>query len=936
MSSLIKIEGARTHNLKNISLEIPNNKFVVITGLSGSGKSSLAFDTIFAEGQRRYLETYSAYARQFIGQLTKPDVDHISGLSPVIAIEQKTVSKNPRSTVGTITEIYDFIRLLFARIGTPVSPTTRLPMVSYSEKEILNLILDEYNGQIITIASPLVKSRKGHYRELFDKLIKQGFSKAYVDGEIIDLTIGFRLDRYKTHDISLVIDRTSTKIDNKNRLKQSLKLGLRKGKGEVQIISKDGVSRSFSKLLMCAKSGISLPIGEPNLFSFNSPKGACEICNGLGYTNEIEIEKIIPNPKKSIKKGGIQPLGSFENNWTFKQIDLLLQHHNYDLNTPIEKLNKECLNDILNGTTQLVKILGENGIHQILNGYEGLANFIQRQHKEGGNKIKRWASGFMNKKICPNCKGSRLKEHHKWYRIENYHIGHIVKMDITELDKWVKSLFQKLNAQQQLIAKDLIKELNNRIGFLINVGLEYLHLNLPASTLSGGEAQRIRLASQIGSELTGVLYILDEPSIGLHQRDNFKLIKSLKELRDKGNTIIVVEHDKDIMNHADLIIDIGPGAGVLGGEIIAIGEPNNLDISKSLTAKYLKTPTPKINTKFKTNKLKKIELLNANGNNLKKVNAKIPLNCFVCITGVSGSGKSTLINETLFPILNQHFYNSVKKPLNYEKINGLEAIDKVIGINQSPIGRTPRSNPATYTGIFNYIRDLFAQLPEAKIRGYKPGRFSFNVKGGRCESCLGAGMKLIEMNFLPDVYVKCDNCYGKRYNRETLEVKFKGKSINDVLNMSVDQALIFFSDINYIADRIKVLKDVGLGYIRLGQSSTTLSGGEAQRIKLSTELGKKQTGNTFYIMDEPTTGLHHQDIKLLLLVIKKLIALGNSVLVIEHNMDVILASDYIIDLGPEGGERGGEIIFQGNLNQLINDKNSYTGKFLSLELNNQI
>ena len=934
MSDFIKIEGARTHNLKNISLEIPHEKLVVITGLSGSGKSSLAFDTIFAEGQRRYLETYNAYARQFVGQLTKPDVDHISGLSPVIAIEQKTVSKNPRSTVGTITEIYDFLRLLFARVATPISSATGLPMVSYTEKEIFNLVLEEYNNQIITITAPLVKSRKGHYRELFDQLIKQGFTKVYIDGEIINLTVGFRLDRYKTHDISLVVDSIRIKENNKPRLKQSLSLALKKGKGEIQLFNPKNESRNLSKLLMCSKSGISLPIAEPNLFSFNSPKGACPQCNGLGYTHELEIDKIIPNKKKSIKNGGIEPLGSIENNWTFKQIDLLLKHHNFELNTPIEKITEECLNEILYGTSKLIKILGDNGVHQVLNGYEGIGNFILRHHKEGGNKIKRWASGFMDKKKCNQCNGARLKDHHQWYQIDKKHIGDVVQMDINNLEKWVHTLNQKLNNQQNTIAKDLIKELSNRIGFLMNVGLEYLHLNLPAATLSGGEAQRIRLASQIGSELTGVLYILDEPSIGLHQRDNHRLIESLKKLRDKGNTVIVVEHDKDIMNHADIIIDIGPGAGKLGGEIIAKGNPKKLNPKTSLTAQYLLKKSTQINNTFETKKLNHLELLNATGNNLKNVHALFPLNCFVCVTGVSGSGKSTLINETLFPILNQYFYKAVKQPLPYRKIKGLEHVDKVIGINQSPIGRTPRSNPATYTGIFNFIRDLFAQLPEAKIRGYKPGRFSFNVKGGRCETCVGAGMKLIEMNFLPDVYVKCDGCNGKRYNRETLEVKFKGKSINDVLNMTIDEAIVFFKDISYIYERIKVLKDVGLGYVHLGQSSTTLSGGEAQRIKLASELGKKQTGNTFYIMDEPTTGLHHEDINLLLKVIKKLIKLGNSVLVIEHNMDVILASDYIIDLGPEGGAKGGEIIFQGSLNDLLKNKKSHTGKFLALEYKN--
>ena len=927
----ISIEGARTHNLKNISLQIPHKKLVVITGLSGSGKSSLAFDTIFAEGQRRYLETYNAYARQFVGQLTKPDLDHISGLSPVIAIEQKTVSKNPRSTVGTITEIYDFLRLLFARVSTPLSPITKLPLISYSEKQIIQLILKKYPNKKILIAAPLVKSRKGHYRDLFDQLIKQGFTKAYIDGEMKNLSLGFRLDRYKNHDISLIVDRALVNDKNKSRIQKSISLAFKKGKKEIQIIENAEIT-NFSKQLMCSKSGISLPNPEPNIFSFNSPKGACDNCSGLGFIHEIQLDKIIPNQKLSIKKGGIEPLGSFENNWTFKQIQLLLKFHGYELDTAINKISQECLNQLLYGTNQLMKILGDNGVHQVLNGYEGIGNFVQRQHKSGGNKIKRWASSFMNKKICNSCNGSRLKKHYEFYQVANKHIGEIIKMDIKELKGWVDNLTNTLNQTQQLIAKDIIKELSNRIGFLINVGLEYLNLNLPAATLSGGEGQRIRLASQIGSELTGVLYILDEPSIGLHQRDNHKLINSLKKLRDKGNSILVVEHDKDIMKEADLIIDMGPGAGKLGGEITAVDQPQNLNADNSLTGKYLSLKPSKLK-KQKISFKKRIQLKKANGNNLKSVTTSFPLNCLICVTGVSGSGKSTLINETLFPILNQHFYKSVKTPLPYHSILGVEHIDKVIGINQSPIGRTPRSNPATYTGIFNLIRDLFTQLPEAKIRGYKAGRFSFNVKGGRCETCVGAGMKLIEMNFLPDVYVKCDKCNGKRYNRETLEVKFKGKSINDVLNMTISEAVVFFKDINYIHDRIKVLEDVGLGYVQVGQSSTTLSGGEAQRIKLASELGKKQTGNTFYILDEPTTGLHHEDINLLMNVIRRLIKQGNSVLIIEHNLDVILESDYIIDLGPEGGSKGGEIVYEGSLDKIIGNPKSHTGKFLALEYN---
>ena len=927
----IEVIGARTHNLKNISVSIPHQKLIVITGLSGSGKSSLAFDTIFAEGQRRYLETYNAYARQFVGNLTKPDVDKINGLSPVIAIEQKTVSKNPRSTVGTITEIYDYLRLLFARASTAISPKTGLEMVSYTQKEIINLIQKEQNNNTITLIAPLVKSRKGHYRELFEQAFKQGFSKALINNKLVDIEPGMRLDRYKTHDIGLVIDRIKVSEKNSKRLENSISLSLQKGKGEIKIINQLDEIKSYSKWLMCSATGITLNEPEPNIFSFNSPKGACKKCNGLGSIYEVEFDKIIPDTKKSIKKGGIEPLGNFEKNWTFKQIETLLKFNGFNLDTSIKDIEETCLQKILYGTSEFIKVLGDNGVHDVLNGFEGVVNFISRHHKEGGNKIKRWASNFMNKKVCPECKGSRLSIESSFYKVGNTSINELTKMEISELQFWVNNIHEKLNKNQQIIAKELLKELSNRIGFLINVGLDYLSLNLPAATLSGGEAQRIRLASQIGSELTGVLYILDEPSIGLHQRDNYRLINSLKELRNKGNTIIVVEHDKDIMNEADEVIDIGPGAGVLGGEVIAQNAPKKLDPKKSVTAKYLQSNSG-IKKNLRSYDLKtSISIEGATGNNLKGVSATFPLNCFTCITGVSGSGKSTLINETLFPILNKYVYKAVKIPLDYKKIKGLELIDKVIGINQSPIGRTPRSNPATYTGIFNLIRDLFAQLTEAKIRGYKPGRFSFNVKGGRCETCSGAGMKLIEMNFLPDVYVKCDQCNGKRYNRETLEVKFKGKSINDVLNLTVSEATHFFKEVSFIYDKIKVLEDVGLGYVHLGQSSTTLSGGEAQRIKLATELSKKETGNTFYILDEPTTGLHHEDINLLLKVLNQLVDNGNTVLVIEHNMDVIKNADYIIDMGPDGGKKGGEIIFQGNPNDLLKNNRSHTGKFLALE-----
>ncbi len=929
--SYIEVIGARTHNLKNISVSIPHQKLIVITGLSGSGKSSLAFDTIFAEGQRRYLETYNAYARQFVGNLAKPDVDKINGLSPVIAIEQKTVSKNPRSTVGTITEIYDYLRLLFARASTAISPETGLKMISYTQKEIINLIKKEQNNNTISLIAPLVKSRKGHYRELFEQAFKQGFSKVLINNELIEIEPGMRLDRYKTHDIGLVIDRIKVSEKNSKRIEDSIALSLHKGKGEITIINQFEEKKTYSKWLMCSATGITLNEPEPNIFSFNSPKGACQKCNGLASIYEVEFNKIIPDIKKSIKKGGIEPLGKFEKNWTFKQIETLLKFNGFNLDTPIKEIEETCLQKILYGTTEFLKVLGDNGVHDVLNGFEGVVNFISRHHKEGGNKIKRWASSYMNKKVCPECNGSRLSNKSNWYKVGDTSINELTKMEINELQLWVQNIHKKLNKNQQLIAKDLLKELSNRIGFLINVGLDYLSLNLPAATLSGGEAQRIRLASQIGSELTGVLYILDEPSIGLHQRDNYRLINSLKKLRNKGNTIIVVEHDKDIMNEADEVIDIGPGAGVLGGEIIAQNSPKKLDPNKSVTAKYLLNNSG-IKNKIRPYNLKtSISIEGATGNNLKGVSATFPLNCFTCITGVSGSGKSTLVNETLFPILNKHIYKAVKTPLDYKKIKGLEFIDKVIGINQSPIGRTPRSNPATYTGIFNLIRDLFAQLTESKIRGYKPGRFSFNVKGGRCETCSGAGMKLIEMNFLPDVYVKCDQCNGKRYNRETLEVKFKGKSINDVLNLTVSEATVFFKEVSFIYDKIKVLEDVGLGYVHLGQSSTTLSGGEAQRIKLATELSKKETGNTFYILDEPTTGLHHEDINLLLSVLNQLVDNGNTVLVIEHNMDVIKNADYIIDMGPDGGKNGGQVIFQGTPKDLLKNNNSHTGKFLALE-----
>ncbi len=929
----IYVYGARSHNLKNIDLSIPRNQLVVITGLSGSGKSSLAFDTLFAEGQRRYMETFNAYARQFIGNYSRPDVDKITGLSPVISIEQKTVSKNPRSTVGTITEVYDFLRLLFARTSKAYSPETGLEMTKYSEKELNELITKNYLNKNISLLAPLVKSRKGHYRELFDKLIKQGYTKVIVDGETLDLIHGMRVDRYKVHDIYLIIDRIKVTPSSSKRLRNAISAALKKGKGELSIFEKDKSIQSYSKWLMCTTSGFSLAEPEPNLFSFNSPHGACSKCNGLGKTTDVDLKKVIPDYSKSIKKGGILPLGKYEKNWTFRQIEIILKDAGHEIDEPISSISEATINDILYGSNKLIKMLGENGIHDIVSNFEGIINIINRQQKEGTNRSKRWAENFTNKNTCTKCGGSRLKTNSLLYKVNGKNIGELADMDILVLKEWITKLPEKFTANQLKIGKDIIKELVNRLTFLINVGLDYISLNLPASTLSGGEAQRIRLASQIGSELTGVLYILDEPSIGLHQRDNNRLIKSLKKLRDSGNSIIVVEHDKDMILDGDYLIDIGPGAGINGGEIVSQGPAKDLKKLNSLTAKYLKgeikIEIPLIRRKPTA---KKISIKNASGNNLKNIDVSFPLGLFTCVTGVSGSGKSTLINETLYPILSNYFYNSLKKPLSYEKISGIDQIDKVIGINQSPIGKTPRSNPATYTGLFSDIRSLFTLLPESKIRGYKPGRFSFNVKGGRCETCKGAGVKIIEMNFLPDVHVQCDDCHGKRYNRETLEVRYKGKSINDVLNMSVADAVIFFKDIPSIFLKLNTLNQVGLGYVKIGQPSTTLSGGEAQRIKLATELAKKDTGNTLYILDEPTTGLHFQDIQLLLNVLNKLVDNGNTVIVIEHNLDVIKTADYIIDIGPEGGINGGQLLGQGTPEQIIKLKNSYTGQYLKKEL----
>lgn len=931
----IEVFGAKSHNLKNIDIKIPRNQLVVITGLSGSGKSSLAFDTIYAEGQRRYIETFASYARQFLGNLARPDVDKITGLSPVIAIEQKTVSKNPRSTVGTITEIYDFIRLLFARASTAYSPHTGEKMVKYSEKELTQLIIDTFQNKKIIILAPLVKARKGHYRELFEKLAKQGFTKVRIDGEVVDIIPGLKTDRYKTHNIEVIIDRLKSDKESSARLSKAIELSLKKGNGELIVLDfNDDTAKHYSRFLMCPTTGFSLPEPEPNLFSFNSPHGACKNCNGLGEVAEIDIKKIIPDDKLSIKKGGIAPLGKWKNNRLFQQIEVILKQEGFTIEDKINELSDEIINKLLYGTDETIQIDSALGNNTISTTYEGIINFIERHKEDSSNKgIQRWANSFTNKIICPECNGSRLNHNALNYKVDQTTIHQITKMDIGELSDWIAELPKKMTNKEMTIAKDIIKEIADRVSFLLHVGLHYLSLNLSAKTLSGGEAQRIRLATQIGSELTNVLYILDEPSIGLHQRDNERLIESLKQLRDIGNSIIVVEHDKDIMLESDYLIDIGPKAGINGGHIVSAGTPKELSKVNSTTAKYL---THQLNIevpkKRRKGNGKKLELKGAKGNNLKEVNLTVPLEKFVCVTGVSGSGKSSLINETLYPILSQHFYKSIKKPLPYKTIKGLEHLDKVIDIDQSPIGRTPRSNPATYTGLFTEIRDIYANLPEAKIRGYKPGRFSFNVKGGRCETCKGAGVQVIEMNFLPDVYVKCESCQGKRYNRETLEVRYRGYSINDVLEMPIQEAVDIFEAYPKIKAKLQTLVDVGLGYIKLGQPSTTLSGGEAQRVKLATELSKKATGNTFYILDEPTTGLHFEDIKMLLQVLNRLVDQGNTVLVIEHNLDIIKVADWIIDIGPEGGKGGGEIVAKGTPEQIAKVKNSYTSRFIALEL----
>ena len=942
-TNTIRIEGARVHNLKNINLEIPRNELVVITGLSGSGKSSLAFDTLYAEGQRRYMETFSAYVRQFLGNMERPDVDKIDGLSPVIAIEQKTTSKSPRSTVGTITELYDYIRLLFARVGTAYSYVTNQKMIIYNEEQIQSLLLEEYLEQKVILLAPIIKSRKGHYRELFDSLAKQGFSNVRVDGQVVDLTPGMKVDRYKTHDIELVIDRFTVKKEETflKRLNESLNTALHYGEDVMMVLRlEDNKARYFSKNIMCPTSGISYPIPEPNTFSFNSPKGMCPVCKGLGVQHKVNLKKIIPDDSISIAQGGLVPLGTKKTSWTYKQIETIAKCYHFELTDPIRKIPTKGMEVILKGSQEKFEIpsavLGITRTYKI--DFEGLEHYIESSYEEAATaSIKRWASNYMDSYLCEGCKGSRLREEALNYRLNNCNIADLVGMDLKDLYTWISELDQSLNANEKKIATEILKEIRVRLEFLLNVGLDYLQLNRSSKSLSGGEAQRIRLATQIGSQLVGVLYILDEPSIGLHQRDNDQLIQSLLALRDLGNSVIVVEHDKDMMLSADHLIDMGPFAGKNGGEIISQGTPSETLKQNTLTSQYLSGKLLiEIPTKRRKSNGNSLFLEGCTGNNLKNIDVEFPLGIMIGVTGVSGSGKSTLVNETLYPILNEHLFNGVKVPLPYKKISGLKYIDKVVDINQSPIGRTPRSNPATYCGVFSEIRNLFTLTPEAKIRGYKPGRFSFNVVGGRCETCQGGGMKVIEMNFLPDVYVECESCQGRRFNRETLEIRFKGKSISDVLNMSINEACDFFEALPKIYRKLKMIQDVGLGYITLGQSSTTLSGGEAQRIKLASELSKKDTGNTFYILDEPTTGLHFEDIRVLLGVLNRLVNKGNTVLIIEHNLDVIKQVDHIIDIGPEGGSKGGELLFSGKPEELIHVERSHTARFLAKELELQL
>ncbi|MBO5799840.1 MAG: excinuclease ABC subunit UvrA [Paludibacteraceae bacterium] len=935
----IEVLGARVHNLKNVDVSIPRNKMTVITGLSGSGKSSLAFDTIFAEGQRRYIETFSAYARNFLGNLERPDVDKITGLSPVISIEQKTTNKNPRSTVGTTTEVYDFLRLLFARAGDAHSYVTGEKMVKYTEEQILKLIHENYNGEAVFILAPLVRARKGHYKELFEHVRKKGYLNVRVDGEMREIVHGMKLDRYKNHDIEVVIDKLVISEKNAQRIKESVQIAMKQGSGSIIIAKKDdGSVRHFSRLLMCPTSGIAYSDPAPHHFSFNSPHGACPKCKGLGIVNEIDFDKIIPNRDESIYSGGIIPLGKYKNSLIFWQLETIAEKYGFSLKTPIKEIPEEALDAILNGTDE--KMLMKNGAlgaSNLILSFEGVLHYIEmQQDSEASATAQKWANQFSKVATCPECNGQRLKKEALHFRIDGKNIADLSNMDLSELKEWVDTVEQKMSKKQAKIASEILKEIRSRLGFLLDVGLDYLSLNRTSVTLSGGESQRIRLATQVGSQLVNVLYILDEPSIGLHQRDNVKLINSLKQLRDIGNSIIVVEHDKDMMLEADYIVDMGPHAGRHGGEVVFAGTPKEMLKTSTVTADYLNgkrnIEIPKV--KREGNGLF-ISLKGARGNNLKNVDVTFPLGKMICVTGVSGSGKSSLINDTLQPILSQHFYRSLQDPLPYSSIEGIENIDKVINVDQSPIGRTPRSNPATYTNLFSDIRSLFVSLPESKMRGYKPGRFSFNVKGGRCETCSGNGYKTIEMNFLPDVYVPCEECHGKRYNRETLEIRYKGKSIADVLDLTINQAVEFFENIPTIYHKVKTLQSVGLGYIKLGQSSTTLSGGESQRIKLATELMKKDTGKTLYILDEPTTGLHFEDIRILLDVLNKLVDKGNSVIVIEHNLDVIKVADYIIDIGPNGGRDGGQLLCAGTPEEIVNCPESITGKFLKNELKKQ-
>jgi excinuclease ABC subunit A len=935
-SQNLEIKGARVHNLRNIDLTIPRDQLVVITGLSGSGKSSLAFDTIYAEGQRRYMETFSAYARQFIGHLERPDVDQIQGLSPVVAIEQKSVSRNPRSTVGTITEVYDFLRLLYARASVAYSYVTGERMVQYTKDQIIELIAKEYRGKKIMLLAPLVKARKGHYRDLFERTRQQGFLRVRVDSEIQEIAFGMQVDRYKVHDIEVVVDRTQVSTLNE-RLKKSVDIALKQGKGVLMVMDEETKElKHYSLKMMCPTSGIAYDDPEPNLFSFNSPYGACPTCNGLGEVMKVDLDKVFPDRNLSIRKGGIAPLGEYKNSWVFGQLETIGLKYGFNLNTPIKDIPEKAIDVILQGSNETVQVkkeyLGITSSYSLT--FEGVMNYITNFNREEASQTSRkWAESFMNKHVCPECSGTRLQKQSLYFKVDGKNIAELARMDLADLKEWLDGLEDRISEKQQIIAKEILREIRTRLDFLLEVGIDYVNLNRPAKTLSGGESQRIRLATQIGSRLTGVMYILDEPSIGLHQRDNHKLIESLMELRDIGNSVIVVEHDKDTILAADHVIDIGPGAGRLGGLVVAQGKPENILNTKTLTSQYLSgqkfIPYPK---KRREGKGKSIILKGARGNNLKNVNVEFPLGKFICITGVSGSGKSTLINDTLYPILSQHFYNSLKEPLPYDSIEGILYTDKIIEIDQAPIGRTPRSNPATYTKVFDEIRKLYGMLPESKVRGYKAGRFSFNVTGGRCETCKGAGVQTIEMNFLPDVYVLCEDCQGKRYNRETLEIRYKGKSINDVLNMSIRNAAEFFENIPSIAHKLKTLKDVGLGYLTLGQSSTTISGGEAQRVKLATELSKKDTGKTLYILDEPTTGLHFEDVKVLLEVLNKLVDKGNSVLVIEHNMEVIKVADHIIDMGPEGGAKGGTVVCTGTPEEIVKKNGGYTAAYLKKEL----